>query len=206
LPANARISRDDIINAAFKIVRKGGWAQLSARSIATMLKSSTMPIYSQFKTMEMIEKEVFKKIVDLQSKYLREQYTDVPALNNGIGYVLFAWKEQHLFAAINDEKHIPLRIQYRDELFDAHVDDLTRNPRMADISREQLSYFQFLGWAFVQGIATLKPWIAATQGKFDKEKLIELIRDGSKTLTYGFIEMQARSNKKNKKVKAIEKK
>jgi AcrR family transcriptional regulator len=202
LPANTRISREDIINAAFKIVRKGGWAQLSARSIAKKLKSSTMPIYSQFKTMEMIEKEVFKKAVALQTKYSQEQYTNVPALNNGIGYVLFAWEEQHLFSAINDDKHIPMRIQYRDELFDAHVEELTRNPRMAGISREQLSYFQFLGWAFVQGIATLKPWIAVPQGNFDKEKLIELIRDGSKALTYGFIQNQSRSLKQKQKSKS----
>ncbi len=69
MPADTKISREDIIDAAFEIVRKGGWAQLSARSIAKRLKSSTMPIYSQFKTMEMLEDEVVKKAVTLQAEY-----------------------------------------------------------------------------------------------------------------------------------------
>jgi hypothetical protein len=38
-----------------------------------------------------------------------------------------------------------------------------------------------------------------SQGQYDKEKLIELIRDGSKMLTNGFVQNQARSLKKSKK-------
>jgi len=199
MPADTKISREEIIEAAFEIVRTGGWAQLSARSIAKSLKSSTMPIYSQFKTMEMLEDEVVKKAVTLQAKYSSAPLTNMSALNNGIGYVLFAWEEPHLFTAINDEKHIAMQIQYGAALFDAHVEELTRNPRMAGLSREQLRNFQFLAWIFVQGIATLKPWIEETEGNVDKEWLIELIRDGSKTLTYGFIENQRRSSEKKKR-------
>lgn len=199
MPPKAKISREDIIDAAFGIVRKGGWAKLSVRSIAEKLKSSTMPIYYQFKSMEMIEKEVVKKAVALQAEYSSVPLTDVSALNNGIGYVLFAWEEPHLFAAIYDEKHISTNIQYSTALFDAHVEELTRNPRMAGLSRDELRYFQFLAWVFVQGIASLKPWIKKTQGSLDKKSLVELIRDGSRILTYGFIENQARSSVKEKK-------
>jgi hypothetical protein len=148
--------------------------------------------------MEMIEEEVVKKAVALQAKYSSVPHTDVSALNDGIGYVLFAWEEPHLFAAIYDEKHISMNIQYSDALFDAHVEELARNPRMAGISRDQLRYFQFLAWVFVQGIASLKPWIQETQGNLDKGRLTELIRDGSRILTYGFIENQARSSVKKK--------
>lgn len=196
MSAETKISRADIIDAAFEIVRKGGWEQLSARFIAKKLKSSTMPIYSQFKTMELLEDEVIKKAVALQAEYSSTPITNVSALNNGIGYVLFAWEEPHLFMAMNDEKHVSMQVQYSAKLFDAHVEELTRNPRMAGLSRDQLQDFQFLAWIFVQGIATMKPWIEETQSNFDKGKLIELIRDGSRTLTYGFIENQARSAEK----------
>ncbi len=77
--------------------------------------------------------------------------------------MLFAWEEPHLFTAMNDEKHVKMQIQYSAELFDAHVDELTRNPRMAGLSRDQLNEFQFLAWIFVQGIATMKPWIEETR-------------------------------------------
>jgi hypothetical protein len=149
--------------------------------------------------MEMLEDEVVKKAVALQAEYSATQLTNVSALNNGIGYVLFAWEEPNLFTAMNDEKHVRMQIQYSAKLFDAHVDELTRNPRMAGLSRDQLNEFQFLAWIFVQGIATMKPWIDETRRNFDKEKLIELIREGSKTLTYGFIENQARAAKRRKK-------
>ncbi|MDP2853298.1 MAG: TetR/AcrR family transcriptional regulator [Smithellaceae bacterium] len=196
MSADTKISRADIIDAAFEIVRKGGWEQLSARSIAKKLKSSTMPIYSQFKTMEMLEDEVVKKAVALQAEYSSAPLTNVSALNNGIGYVLFAWEEPHLFAAINDEKHVSMQIPYGALLFEAQVEELTRNQKLAGLSRDQLRYFHFLTWMFVRGIATLKPWIEQTQSNVDKEWLTQLIRDGSRILTYGFIENQARSAEK----------
>ena len=199
MSAETKISRADIIDAAFEIVREGGWEQMSARFIAKKLKSSTMPIYSQFKTMEMLEDEVVKKAVALQAEYSLMPLTDISALNNGIGYVLFAWEEPHLFMAINDEKHISMQIPYSAMLFETHVEELTKNPKLAGLSRDQLRYFHFLTWMFVRGIATLKPWIEETQGHFDKEWLIEIIRDGSRTLTYGFIENQARSAEKREK-------
>ena len=199
MPAKTKITREDVIDAAFEIVRKGGWAKLSARSISKMLKSSTMPIYYQFTSMEMIEEEVVKKAVALQAEYSAVPLTDVSALNNGIGYVLFAWEEPHLFAAVYDEKHISMNIQYSNALFDADVEELTRNPRMAGLSRDQLRYFQFLAWIFVQGIASLRPWVKETRGNLDKETLIELIRDGLRILTYGFLAYQARFSARKKK-------
>lgn len=199
MSADTKISRADIIDAAFEIVRKGGWEQLSARFIAKKLKSSTMPIYSHFKTMEMIEDEVVKKAVALQAEYSSMQITDISSLNNGIGYVLFAWEEPHLFTAINDEKHASMQVPYSAMLFEAQTEKLTKNQKLAGLSRDQLRYFHFLTWMFVRGIATLKPWIEETQGHIEKEWLIKLVRDGSRTLTYGFLENQTRSAEKREK-------
>jgi AcrR family transcriptional regulator len=199
MPAKNKTSREGIIAAAFEIVRQGGWAQLSARSIAKALKTSTMPIYSQFATMELIEEEVVKKAISLMAGYEAAPRTDVIALNHGIGYVLFAWEEPHLFAAINDEKHVAMQTRFGDTLFDAHVAELANNTKMAGLSQEQLRYFQFMAWIFVHGIASMKHWMEQSQGQYDKEKLIELLRDGSKMLTNGFVQNQARSLKKSKK-------
>ncbi len=199
MPSKVKIARQDVIEAAFDLVRKHGWEKFSARSIAQELHSSTMPIYSHFESMESIEEEVVRKTMALLAEYESQSHTGVLALDHGIGYVLFAWEEPHLFAAINDEKHVRLQFKYGDPLFDLHVEELSRNPRMQDLSGDQLRYFQFLAWIFVHGIASMKNWIREVQGDFDKEKLIALIRDGSKTLTYGFIENQTRPSKKRKK-------
>ena len=67
--------------------------------------------------MEMLEDEVVKKAVTLQAEYSATPLTNISALNNGIGYVLFAWEEPHLFTAMNDEKHVKMQIQYSAKLF-----------------------------------------------------------------------------------------
>lgn len=201
MPPKLQISRQDIIDAAFDLVRKSGWAQLSARSIAKKLKSSTMPIYSQFKGIEGLEEEVVKKAIDLLAEYGRVPRTEVLSLNHGIAYVLFAWEEPYLFAAINDEKHFSLQIKYGDPLFAAYVKELTKDPEMAGFSLEQLSYFELLSWIFVRGVASLKFWVERTQGDFNEERLVEFMRDVSKVFRSGFIENQARSSKNSEKGK-----
>jgi AcrR family transcriptional regulator len=195
----SKISRQEIIDAAFKIVREHGWSKLSARTIARTIKSSTMPIYSQFESMADLEEEVVGKAMALLGEYESKPHTGVLALDHGIGYVLFAWEEPDLFAAINDGKHIGMQTKFGDRQFDQHVEELSGNPRMQGLSNEQLRKFQFLAWIFVHGIASMKNWMDETQRNFTQENLIGLIRDGSKTLTYGFIQNQRQSSLKNNK-------
>ncbi len=188
MPFVKKISRQEIIDAAFKIVRQSGWSELSARNLAKILKSSTTPIYYQFKSMTDLEEEVVARAMAILEEYESKPYTDVLALNHGIGYVLFAWEEPNLFAAINDDKHISMQVKYGDRQFDLHVDELSRNLRMKGLSDEELREFQFLAWIFVHGIASMKNWVDAKLTNFSRENLIEWIRKGSRTLTTGYVE------------------
>jgi AcrR family transcriptional regulator len=200
MPGKAKISREDMIKGAFNIVRRGGWSQLTARNLAKELKSSTMPIYTQFKTMEDLEEGVVQKAMELLTQYESRPNTTVSALNHGIGYVLFAWEEPNLFAAINDQKHVRLQFKYGDPTFDLQVKELSRNPRMQGLSDQQLRDFQFLAWIFVHGIASMKNWVKETYGDVTEEKLMVFIRDGCRTLTKGFIQDQTRPvSRKSKK-------
>ena len=196
-----KISRQDIVDAAFKIVRESGWSMLSARNIAKMLKSSTMPLYYQFKSMTDLEEEVVGKAMALLGEYESKPYTDVLALNQGIGYVLFAWEEPNLFAAIHDKQHIPMQIKIGDQQFDMQVDELSRNIRMQGLSDKQLREFQFLAWIFVHGIASIKNWVDETNKNFTRENLIKLIHLGSKTLTAGYVHNHRLTSMNNKKKK-----
>ena len=195
------ISRQDIIHAAFKIVRESGWPKLSARNIAKALKSSTMPIYYQFKSMNEIEEEVVGKAMAILEKYESKPYTDVLALNHGIGYVLFAWEEPNLFEAINDKQHVSMQIKIGDQQFDMQVEELSRNFRMQGLSDQQLREFQFLAWIFVHGIASMKNWVDEKENNFKRKDLIDLIRLGSKTLTAGYVFNHRMVSMRNKKRK-----
>lgn len=190
----SKITRQDVVNAAYKIVRKHGWSKFSARAIAKELKSSTMPIYSHFDSMKELEFEVVGKIMALLGEYESGPHTGIQALDHGIGYVLFAWEEPNLFAAINDRKHVGMQVQFGNRQFDRHVEELTRNPRMQGYSKEQLVRFQFLAWIFANGLASIKNWVDGTRKDgFTKQDLIDLIREGSRTLTYGFIQLHSRN-------------
>lgn len=53
-----------------------------------------------------LEEEIVKKAVDLLYKYMIRERTGDPWLDHGMGYVMFAMKEKHLFRAVNDDNHI----------------------------------------------------------------------------------------------------
>lgn len=192
------LSRNDFINAAFKLVREHGWANLTARNIARELASSTMPFYSQFSAISDLENEVIRKAMDLVADYESRPHTGNPLLDAGIGYVLFAWEEPHLFAALNDRKHVKMQTKYGDIQFRKQVEELVRHPKMKELSREQVSNLQFLSWTFVYGIAGMKGWIDETQVNFKKEDLHRWVTDGLRALGVGYIQNSKKSTLKKK--------
>ena len=46
----AQFSREEIVETAFEMVRENGWKGLSVPAVAKAINSSTMPIYSHFKS------------------------------------------------------------------------------------------------------------------------------------------------------------
>jgi AcrR family transcriptional regulator len=90
-------TREMIVEAAFVLARRVGWTAVTARTIARELGSSTMPIYSNLRSMEDIEKEVRIMAEKLLLDYQNRRYTDDLPLNMAEGYVRFAKEEPHLF-------------------------------------------------------------------------------------------------------------
>ena len=64
MPPTVQFTREEVIDAAFEIVRHQGLEKLSARLVAGALKSSTTPIYSLFGSTEALEIDVLKKIAE----------------------------------------------------------------------------------------------------------------------------------------------
>jgi AcrR family transcriptional regulator len=92
-----QFTREMIMEAAFGLTREGGWAAVTARTIARRLGSSTMPIYSSLRSMEDVEEEVRTMAEKLLLDYQSRRYTDELPLNMAEGYVRFAKEEPHLF-------------------------------------------------------------------------------------------------------------
>jgi len=183
-----KFHKTDTIEAAFSIVRRHGWEKLSARSIAAELGSSTMPIYSNLKSMGDLEETIVKKALDLLLSFQKTPRTGDPILDLGLGYVLFAKHERHLFKAINDEKHGQLQVKLGEENFEFVVQALSKDPRSKGMSRDQLRKMVFFWWIFVHGLANINNDLAGQEfnnsvgREFNEAEIADCIREAGELI------------------------
>ena len=111
MPRKTQFSAEDVVMAAYELVRKNGLARLSAPAVADKMGCSTMPIYSHFKNMQALEDEVIKKAWDLVIKYQSKNYTGDVWVDQAVGYVRFARSEPNLFRCMLYGRNLELRYE-----------------------------------------------------------------------------------------------
>ena len=191
MPPKTKFKKEDIIEAAFNVVRKSGWEGLSARSIAKELNSSTGPIYSYLDSMKNLEDEVVKKAMELFMEYIiNTRKTGDKWIDHGIGYALFAKKEKHLFRGINDEKHMMFQKKYSSKMWAALDEELSDYPIFKGLSGETRQKIRHMRWIFIHGLSTL------INNAFDfdlaktEEDIINLVSNGSLVIFQGLKEFE----------------
>jgi AcrR family transcriptional regulator len=102
-PKEIVFTKEQVVNAAFDVVREQGIGALSARKVAEHLGSSTAPVYSWFSSMHELGEAVARKTHDLLLEYTRKPYTPRVDLNIGVGIVLFARDHPKLFTTVHTE-------------------------------------------------------------------------------------------------------
>lgn len=155
MPPKQRFTPDDVIDAAFRVVRKQGWEKFSARTIAHELNSSTRPIYDYFSSMENIEAEVVKKALACFVEFVNQERTGDKWLDQALGYVLFASQEKHLFRCINDERHTPVQKQFAKKHWAQLGEQLSDDERFRDMPDDLMQKVRGTRWIFVHGLAYL---------------------------------------------------
>ncbi len=164
MPPKQRFSPDDVIEAAYQVVRKKGWEGFSARTIANELNSSTRPIYDYFSSMENIEAEVVKKVLETFVAFISQERTGDPWLDQALGYVMFASQEKHLFRCINDEKHTPLQKQFAKHHWIELGKKLAADERFKVLPDETQHKIRAARWVMIHGLASLisSGWVKGT--------------------------------------------
>ncbi len=154
MPPSQKTGREEIISAAFDIVREEGIRSLNARSVAKKLNISTQPVFSNFSNMEEVRAEVIKRASDLYFDMLsaEEKKGVYPPLKaRGIGYIRFAKEEGNLFRLLFMDKREP-GIAFP-------TDDASREIGMISdalkFTESKASRMHALLWFFVHGIASL---------------------------------------------------
>ncbi|MFH1138334.1 MAG: helix-turn-helix domain-containing protein [Pseudomonadota bacterium] len=195
-----KFTRQQIIEAAFKCVRRNGWEELTTRSLANELGSSARPIYSFFRSMAELEEEIVKKSVQLLFDYMTRLNTGDPWHDHGIGYVFFAVEEKHLFRNITDEKHIALYKKYGDVIWATLTDQLSDYPLFMELTADQVYLIQLQRWLFAHGLA-----FAAGNPPPDtwtSEKIVSIMQSGSMAIYTGLM-VQFEKTVKNQANKGV---
>ncbi len=121
MPANKKVTREMILNAAMDVFRKEGFEAVNARSVAKEMNCSTQPIYVEFNSMDEIKKIIKDEALELHAKKINDALSKSDGkayLAYGMGFVEFARTEKMLFkffylGSDNIEKEIDY-IHYED--------------------------------------------------------------------------------------------
>ena len=155
MPPKSRYTIENIVDAAFKVARREGMEKLTARTIAAELNASTMPIYSCGKTMAEIEGEVVKKAWEILREYQEKPRSHDIYLDLGLGYVLFAKGERHLFRCVHSDKYSEINTLLGEQNLQRSLEKLADYPLFAGVPGDIKEKILIQGWIYSHGFADL---------------------------------------------------
>ena len=151
-----KFTKEEMVEAALRVVRANGIDALTAKTMADALGTSTQPIFTAFGSMDGIKKEVYAAAIRVYDRYteagLRER---IPFFGVGMQYIRFAREEPELYRLL-------FLTRAQDKSFSAtrsmqHLQALVR-PTLMEIyritEREADLYFCDL-WFVVHSLSTL---------------------------------------------------
>jgi AcrR family transcriptional regulator len=189
MPRKTKYSQEDVVRAAFELVREKGLSGLSAPAVAEKMGCSTMPIYSHFKNMQALEDEVVKKAWKLSMEYKSYTYTGDVWIDQGIGYVIFSKKEQNLFKCMLDSRNIELKYEMHLVNWQFMADQLKGYDSFKELNEEQQERVRYARAMLTHGIATAAR-VAANKILIEDDQLLAMFMTNvSKALLAGFKEI-----------------
>lgn len=151
-----KFTKEEMVEAALRVVRANGIDALTAKTMADALGTSTQPIFTAFGSMDGIKKEVYAAAIRVYDRYadagLKER---IPFFGVGMQYIRFAREEPELYRLL-------FLTRAQDKSFSAmrsmqHLQALVR-PTLMDIykitEQEADLYFRDL-WFVVHSLSTL---------------------------------------------------
>ncbi len=154
MPPKVKITKEDIVKTALMLMRENGEAALNARAIAAALNCSTQPVFSNFATMEELQKAAIAAAYECYFGFLEREaasgkYPHYKAF--GMAYIRFAKEERALF------KLLFMRDRKGDALVPTPDFEASVAMIMAanDVEKERAQNMHMEMWACVHGIATM---------------------------------------------------
>lgn len=168
MPPKKRINREDIVYAGLRVISKKGIEGFNAREIASELKCSTQPIFSNFVNMDDLREAVYQKAKERFNESVEENFIDkVPILGMVLEYTNFANKEKELynFLFMNNRYDAPTLFNFLDK---SNEELLSMVKDITDLNDENAKELLNMMTYYLYGMATR---LASRKTVLDEEKL-----------------------------------
>ena len=175
MPPKPKFTKEEIVAAALELVSKRGMEALTARDLAACMGSSARPVFTVFKSMEELQREVRKAAMQRFARFAEKAIHYTPAFKQfGMQMILFAMEEPKLYQLLFMTENAQAR-SFDDvfvELGETAVvcmEVIQRDYGLTE--REAKALFQQV-WIYTFGLGAL---CAARVCHFSEEEIIELL-------------------------------
>ena len=188
MPPKAKFTKAEIIEAALNIVRADGYEALTSRALGTYLGSSARPIFTVFKNMEEVQREVMVAADRLYQSHIAQAMAEgryPPYKASGMAYISFAREERELFRLLFMRDRSGETIVENRESIRPLLELLEKN---LGISEDEANMLHLEMWLYAHGIATM---LATAYLEWDEEFI-------SRALTDAYVGLTGRYKERNK--------
>ena len=149
-----KFTREEMVEAALRVVRAKGIDGLTAKTLADELGTSTQPVFTAFGSMDAVRREVYAAAVRVYDGYTNAGLKEkIPFFGVGMQYVRFAREEPELYRLL----FLTRTQEYSAIKSMEHLRELVR-PTLVNIyhitAEEADVYFRNL-WFVVHSLSTL---------------------------------------------------
>lgn len=175
-----RVTKDDILNISFDMVRINGIDNLNARRIAKELNCSVQPIFFNFSNMDDLKKSVLIKCCDYFYEFVSNLFDEEipPYKQVGINYIKFAKEEPILFKILFLDKNAfnKTLLESETESFKIIKSFISSSTKIEDVND-----FHFQMWIFTHGLACI---LASNNYDLSDNDISNLLSKQFKALVY----------------------
>lgn len=186
MPSSPKIKKEDMLQAALKLIAKNGYAALNIKAVAKELGCSTAPISWQFGGMDGLREELIPFVEQyIENTYYSQSNNEFTTFEQrGKGTIDLALENPNLFRFLYTGE----RSQLLSTGFELHMDSLDADnlyqkmAEMLGITPKQVMDFAMTIMVYTQGIGTL---IASGIVKDTKENMYCMLHNTGMTYLKG---------------------
>jgi AcrR family transcriptional regulator len=149
-----QFSREQIVDAAFRIACRDGMDGITARKIATEIGGSVAPVYVNFGDLDAVRDAVLDKIVQVSHKILEETDSGRPFRDIGLASIRFALRYPVLSRDLTLRPNRYLE-KYRSRMDESLAGRMDNDPALAQLSNGERRDLLFRMQVFQTGLTVM---------------------------------------------------